>query len=155
MTDVSAPILTIQIRLLIFSFRIRILMLIEWPPATIRSQRIRRTSTSSPTASSARPSLNPTRCQSYKKIIMNNLLPTTYHLLLSTYHLLPTTCHLPLATCHLPPATCHLPPATRHLPPTTYHLSPLTKYLQYSCEASDFGHKRDDTVQNFIKNESF
>ncbi len=27
----------------------------------------------------------------------------------------------------------------------------VTKYLQYSCEASDFGHKRDDTVQNFVK----
>ncbi len=29
------------------------------------------------------------------------------------------------------------------------------KYLRYSCEASDFGHKRDDTVQNFVKTESF
>ncbi len=25
------------------------------------------------------------------------------------------------------------------------------KYLRYSCEASDFNHKRDDTVQNFVK----
>jgi hypothetical protein len=30
-----------------------------------------------------------------------------------------------------------------------------TKYLRYSCGASDFGHKRDDTVQNFVKTESF
>ncbi len=30
-----------------------------------------------------------------------------------------------------------------------------SKYLRYSCEASDFGHKRDDTVRNFVKNESF
>jgi hypothetical protein len=29
------------------------------------------------------------------------------------------------------------------------------KYLQYSCEALDFGHKRDDTVRNFVKTESF
>ncbi len=29
------------------------------------------------------------------------------------------------------------------------------KYLRYSCGASDFGHKRDDTVQNFVKTESF
>jgi hypothetical protein len=29
------------------------------------------------------------------------------------------------------------------------------KYLRYSCEASDFGHKRDDTVQNFVKTKSF
>ena len=29
------------------------------------------------------------------------------------------------------------------------------KYLRYSCEASDFGHKRDDTVRNFVKTESF
>ncbi len=26
---------------------------------------------------------------------------------------------------------------------------------KYSCEASDFGHKQDDTVQNFAKTESF
>ncbi len=25
------------------------------------------------------------------------------------------------------------------------------KYLRYSCEASDFGHKWDDTVRNFVK----
>jgi hypothetical protein len=30
-----------------------------------------------------------------------------------------------------------------------------TKYLQYSCEASDFGQKRGDTIQNFVKTESF
>ena len=29
------------------------------------------------------------------------------------------------------------------------------KNLQYSCEASDFGHKLGNTVQNFVKTESF
>ncbi len=30
-----------------------------------------------------------------------------------------------------------------------------TKYLRYLCETSDFGHKPDNTVQNFVKTESF
>ncbi len=34
-------------------------------------------------------------------------------------------------------------------------LTVVAKYLRYSCEASDFGHKRDDTVRNFVKTESF
>jgi hypothetical protein len=34
-------------------------------------------------------------------------------------------------------------------------LTVACKYLQYPCEASDFGHKRDDMVQNFVKTKSF
>jgi hypothetical protein len=30
-----------------------------------------------------------------------------------------------------------------------------TKYLRYLCEAKDLGHKRGDTVQNFVKTKSF
>ncbi len=33
--------------------------------------------------------------------------------------------------------------------------SATDKYLRYSCEASDFSHKRDDTVRNFVKTKSF
>ncbi len=39
---------------------------------------------------------------------------------------------------------------------TECHLCQVSfKYLRYSSEASDFGHKQGDTVQNFVKTESF
>jgi hypothetical protein len=31
----------------------------------------------------------------------------------------------------------------------------LNRDLQYLCRAKDFGHKQDETVQNFVKTESF
>ena len=63
------------------------------------------------------------------RLVVLNLLPTTYYLLPTTYYLLPTTYYLLPTTYYLLPTTYYLLPTTYYLLPTTYYLLPTTYYL--------------------------